>query len=694
MRINNFTIFLLFLLTASDNYAKFTNWYNISGGMDASCAINLLNEDNYPDLILSGSVPGGPPNNSWILTNNRHGKLENYNSILLGGGSVVLFDYNNDNKAEMIQTGSDGGGTYFKSYTNSGSMIFNEYQDFNLSTYHDYLSYGDIDIDGDNDLILAGSGYFRSYTNYGKGHYGVYQNITPGVTSWPATTLGDIDNDGDLDLIMTGSDGSSQFKVYKNNGSGIFSFYQDIPPGITHGSIALGDIDADKYLDLVMTGEGYSRVYKNTGNGAFSLYQNLGLSILESSIALGDINSDGSLDLIITGSFSIQVLTNNGNGTYDLYQRLSRGISKSSVLLSDLDNDGDMDLITSGYTNSGATGTGLGQVFSNKCQILNLQPDIPSGMQAQDVNGYWKFIWNASADDHTVPALLNYKIAISTVSSNVFNYSSEMIDYPRGQANIGNVPQGWKGSACYYQSKIPVTTTAFWKVCALDTSFKDSGYCQVQKAEKLYSSRIIKLEPSSGIYFQSTGKIIGDAEKGCASVEVRIKNLKNNKYWNGNNWTESTNSWLNASGKEEWEYGCKSINWVLGEQHYAECRTVNSYGNRSQAGLKVEFIPVWSLSEQYSFCNYPNPFDPNKETTCIEYLLQNNDDVKIMIFDINGGVVRQWDYPGSSGNAKQGINRIYWDGKNVKNYIVANGVYFCYLKISSGKYLTKIIVLK
>ncbi len=94
-------------------------------------------------------------------------------------------------------------------------------------------------------------------------------------------------------------------------------------------------------------------------------------------------------------------------------------------------------------------------------------------MSAVDVNDFWRFIWYSSFDDYTHQKMIQYKIAIGTNQSGVYNYISEAIDYPVGQANIGNIPQGWiSDTQCFYQSKIPVTKEVYWKVASIDTAFK------------------------------------------------------------------------------------------------------------------------------------------------------------------------------------------------------------------------------
>ncbi len=96
--------------------------------------------------------------------------------------------------------------------------------------------------------------------------------------------LGDIDNDGDLDLILTGFyfDGSSFYisKIYKNDGTGGFTeINPDSLQTIRLGSVVLGDIDNDGDLDLVLAGSSsgvtYSEIYENDGTGSFTrIYAN------------------------------------------------------------------------------------------------------------------------------------------------------------------------------------------------------------------------------------------------------------------------------------------------------------------------------------------------------------------------------------------------------------------------------------
>ena len=77
--------------------------------------------------------------------------------------------------------------------------------------------------------------------------------------------------------------------------------------------------------------------------------------------------------------------------------------------------------------------------------------------------------------------------------------------------------------------------------------------------------------------------------------------------------------------------------------------------------------------------NGPNPFNPNKEVTKIQYQLTQDADVKICIYTISGEQVFKGDYKAGSEGGMVGFNSIVWDGRDKFNEIVANGVYIAYL---------------
>jgi hypothetical protein len=191
-------------------------------------------------------------------------------------------------------------------------------------------------------------------------------NLTP--ISWSSVIYGDLDNDGDLDLVAIGYGASYSSKVYVNNGTTLTenSTWQQNLTQVQEGSLALGDIDNDGDLDLALIGcsdGGGGGLTCNTGGQTTKIYLNNGTSFVESiswqqnltqlsysSLILGDIDNDGKLDLITTGRDGdgrrTFVYLNNGTSFIESsqWQNSLTDVTGGCAALGDIDNDGDLDL--------------------------------------------------------------------------------------------------------------------------------------------------------------------------------------------------------------------------------------------------------------------------------------------------------------------------------------------------------------
>ena len=478
-----------------------TNLGSLTNVQNSSIVLGDIDNDGDLDLILTGK--GSNSTNARIYQNDGTGSFTEINPGSLTGvcyGSIALGDIDNDGDLDLILTGNSG--SYeARIYQNDSAGNFTEMNPGNLTgVFNGSIALGDIDNDGDLDLILTG---FRGipifiskiYANNGIGEF-VEINVgsLPGVLG-SSIALGDIDNDGDLDLILTGfyTDGGDHYeaRIYRNDGTGSFTeIYVGFLEGTQNNSIALGDIDNDGDLDLILTGltssDDCSKIYTNNGTGSFAeIYANSLTNVSCSSIALGDIDNDGDLDLILTGYVGLpgtvsKIYENDGTGSFtEIYSNSLTNVRYGSIVLGDIDNDNDLDLILTGENlNAGVT---VSKIYRNNESTINNSPSIPSGMEATNSEGFWKFSWDQSTDDHTSQDMLRYQIAIG-VNPGVYDYASANIDYPRGQANMGKVTM----VTCirpYYQTKIPYTEIVYWKVCAVDSAFINSPYSSEQIAD-------------------------------------------------------------------------------------------------------------------------------------------------------------------------------------------------------------------
>src|SRR3989344_5336740 len=79
--------------------------------------------------------------------------------------------------------------------------------------------------------------------------------------------------------------------------------------------------------------------------------------------------------------------------------------------------------------------------------------------------------------------------------------------------------------------------------------------------------------------------------------------------------------------------------------------------------------------------NYPNPFNSRSEATFIAYELPQDLPVKVRIYDLFGYRVREFVFaPGDTG-ARQGQNRISWDGTDETGQKVAKGGHVCQVTV-------------
>ena len=221
---------------------------------------------------------------------------------------------------------------------------------------------GDIDNDGDNDLLIgtiAPGEPARILLNNGSGIFSS-SRVLPSSYTWEArdVELKDIDNDNDLDAIILGRpkdafvpEGYSNI-IWLNNGNGYYNMSSNHFGGSSSRDMEFGDIDSDGDLDMVVAESSYDRVWLNDGTGSFTdSNQSLGTDRYSIAIKLFDADGDGDLDAhIISNDFydeSDKIFINNGTGIFsDSSQRFHSHSLDAAI--ADIDNDGDLDIISYG----------------------------------------------------------------------------------------------------------------------------------------------------------------------------------------------------------------------------------------------------------------------------------------------------------------------------------------------------------
>lgn len=158
--------------------------------------------------------------------------------------------------------------------------------------------------------------FVYQFTAEATGGTGIFTEVSVIDSTLPyptSITAGDVDQDGDIDLLI--GKGSS-IKIYKNNGEGIFSEFSEINE---IGFIKTGDIDNDGDLDFIQSNEGILKTFLNDGNGIFT-YHNTGYG---SAGELADFDGDGDIDIAYNGIYSLSsnlniITEKNNNGVFSV----------------------------------------------------------------------------------------------------------------------------------------------------------------------------------------------------------------------------------------------------------------------------------------------------------------------------------------------------------------------------------------
>jgi hypothetical protein len=250
---------------------------------------------------------------------------------------------------ELVLIFNDGDGNYIK----------REKLSYELGGYPYAILYHDFNNDGRKDLITSNNlqqsiSILWNIGNESGDSFAPFENYSFAHQHPFGLAYGDMDGDGDDDLLCTNlgfeSDPESNISIIWNDGNSSFTSHTNYKVGINPINLDAVDIDLDGDLDVVVANKdtNSTSVLINNDNKTLTNRRDYGVGPLPMGIESIDFDKDGDIDIITGnhGNDSLSILHNNGDGTFAKHIEYPSGPQPTYISIADFNGDGALDIAT------------------------------------------------------------------------------------------------------------------------------------------------------------------------------------------------------------------------------------------------------------------------------------------------------------------------------------------------------------
>ena len=327
-------------------------------GGDGNARLLDFDQDGDLDLVTSQPNPS-----RWVVFENRDGKLGEKpvweSKETTDCDHISVLDFNKDGKPDLAGTHESHNTLYLNN--KSRDLRFGNVPDWETNFYTDsnQIDFGDMDGDGDYDMLIAsGLPIFQlalCENRNGSLSKTITQTIGPRLYS-ESSIFGDIDNDGDQDIIATyGKQGT--ILLFKNEGGSYDTgteIFKDTKVSHVQRVYCI-DINKDGKMELFCA----KGPWGPPGRSVALTYADSGVTkVWESAANTGfhgfdfaDADGDGDLDMVAADwsgrSTSVFLQEDGVMATKPIWVAKNRAPVHEAVF-GDIDGDGDLDVVAGG----------------------------------------------------------------------------------------------------------------------------------------------------------------------------------------------------------------------------------------------------------------------------------------------------------------------------------------------------------
>ncbi|MEP1096121.1 MAG: T9SS type A sorting domain-containing protein [Cyclobacteriaceae bacterium] len=314
-------------------------------------------QDGDLDLIVGGLTAEFTKSTTiYTNTNGSFAPLES-DIIQVNSGAVDWGDYDNDGDLDLAITGHEHFVLLAKVYRNDDGVFVDAVDGLTGLNEQNAMEWADYDLDGDLDLLIGGEDQFLvAHTLIYQNNDGIFSEVDAGLAGkvFGSAMWGDHDLDGDMDILVAGE---TETMIYSNE-NGVFSEIPNKIPSIFFGEATWIDIDGDSDLDILISGFTFEEIengiltqlWINTTNpnrppsdivlSQLTINQSVGENALVGSLSAIDPEAEDTHSFLLTeneGDNSLFYLQDQAlyiNNTTDLASR------EYMVYISATDNEG------------------------------------------------------------------------------------------------------------------------------------------------------------------------------------------------------------------------------------------------------------------------------------------------------------------------------------------------------------------